>query len=64
VGLGCGYSIRITTLINSPFIGAPFLVAALDGHELNEPTRLTATAISIDAAQRYDLRVRMPNAAP
>ncbi|HZR44305.1 MAG TPA: multicopper oxidase family protein [Ktedonobacteraceae bacterium] len=41
-------------------VGAPFMVAALDGHDLNQPTPLTGTSISIDAAQRYDLRFRMP----
>jgi FtsP/CotA-like multicopper oxidase with cupredoxin domain len=60
--------LRLLNTDNYPYqltvVGAPFLVAALDGHELNEPTRLTATAISIDAAQRYDLRVRMPERGP
>lgn len=60
--------LRLANTDNYPYqltiIGAPYLVAALDGHELNQPTSLTATAISIDAAQRYDLRVRMPERGP
>ena len=60
--------LRLANTDNYPYqltvVGAPFLVAALDGHEINGPTPLTATAISIDAAQRYDLRVRMPERGP
>jgi FtsP/CotA-like multicopper oxidase with cupredoxin domain len=60
--------LRLLNTDNNPYqltvVGAPFLVAALDGHEINQPAPLTATAISIDAAQRYDLRVRMPERGP
>ncbi|HYU71053.1 MAG TPA: multicopper oxidase domain-containing protein, partial [Ktedonobacteraceae bacterium] len=45
-------------------VGAPFLVAALDGHDLNGPTPLTAIPVSIDAGQRYDLRFQMPQQGP
>jgi FtsP/CotA-like multicopper oxidase with cupredoxin domain len=45
-------------------VGAPFLVAALDGHELNGPTPLTEVPLSIDAGQRYDLRFQMPQRGP
>lgn len=41
-------------------VGAPFMVAALDGHDLNGPQMLTTTPIVIGAAQRYDLRFQMP----
>jgi FtsP/CotA-like multicopper oxidase with cupredoxin domain len=44
--------------------GAPFLVAALDGHDLNGPTPLTAVPIFIDGGQRYDLRFQMPQHGP
>jgi FtsP/CotA-like multicopper oxidase with cupredoxin domain len=44
--------------------GAPFLVAALDGHDLNKPTPLTAVPVSIDGGQRYDLRFQMPQHGP
>ena len=45
-------------------VGAPFLVAALDGHDLNGPTPLTAVPVSLDAGQRYDLRFQMPKLGP
>ncbi len=45
-------------------VGAPFLVAALDGHELHGPTPLTAIPLSIDAGQRYDLRFQIPQHGP
>jgi len=41
-------------------IGAPVTVVALDGHDLNAPTPLDVTRLPIAAAQRYDLRFRMP----
>lgn len=41
-------------------LGAPFMVAALDGHDLNGPQLLTETPLPIGAAQRYDLRFQMP----
>jgi FtsP/CotA-like multicopper oxidase with cupredoxin domain len=44
--------------------GAPFLVAALDGHDLHKPTLLTATTLAIEGGQRYDLRFRMPESGP
>ncbi len=60
--------LRLVNTDNSPHLltlkGAPFLVAALDGHELNGPTPLTALPVSIDAAQRYDLRFQMPQHGP
>jgi FtsP/CotA-like multicopper oxidase with cupredoxin domain len=56
--------LRIVNTDNYPYqltlVGSPFMVAALDGHYLNQPTLLRATPFSIDAAQRYDLRFRMP----
>ena len=45
-------------------LGTPFLVAALDGQELNGPTPLTAVPIAIDGGQRYDLRFQMPRQGP
>nr|MBA2682150.1 multicopper oxidase family protein [Ktedonobacteraceae bacterium] len=57
--------LRLLNTDNTPhglvLLGAPFLVAALDGHDLNGPTPLTRVPISIDAAQRYDLRFQMPS---
>src|SRR5581483_11166657 len=45
-------------------LGAPFMVAALDGHDLNGPQLLTETPLPIGAAQRYDLRFQMPTQGP
>ncbi len=45
-------------------VGTSFLVAALDGHDLDGPTPLVAVPISIDAGQRYDLRFQMPQHGP
>lgn len=60
--------LRLVNTDNSPHLltleGAPFLVVALDGHDLNGPTPLTALPVSIDAAQRYDLRFQMPQHGP
>ena len=44
--------------------GAPFTVAALDGHDINAPQLLTSTMVTIGAAQRYDLRFQMPAQGP
>ncbi len=56
--------LRLVNVDNSAhqltLLGAPFLVAALDGHDLNGPTPLTGVPLSIDAAKRYDLRLQMP----
>ncbi len=56
--------LRLLNTDNTPhrlvLLGTSFLVAALDGHDLNGPTPLTRVPISIDAAQRYDLRFQMP----
>jgi len=41
-------------------LGAPFTVAAMDGHDINGPTPLVAKPIIIGSAQRYDLRFQMP----
>ncbi|GHO87371.1 multicopper oxidase family protein [Dictyobacter formicarum] len=41
-------------------LGAPFMVAALDGHDVNAPQWLNQTPLPIGAAQRYDLRFQMP----
>jgi len=41
-------------------VGAPFAVVALDGHDLHGPTPLSAVALPIGAAQRYDLSFVMP----
>lgn len=41
-------------------VGAPFMVAALDGHDINAPQMLIQTPLPIGAAQRYDLRFQMP----
>jgi len=40
--------------------GAPFTVAALDGHDLHGPRPLAGTLLPIDAGQRYDVRFRVP----
>lgn len=54
----------ITITANLPhlvtLLGAPFTVAALDGHDLNQPQPLTAKPLLIGAAQRFDLRFQMP----
>src|SRR6266700_276729 len=56
--------LRLVDTDNIPHLmtigGAPFLVAAMDGHDLNGPTPLTAVPVTIDAGQRYDLRFQMP----
>ncbi|GCE29915.1 hypothetical protein KDA_53990 [Dictyobacter alpinus] len=56
--------LRISNTANLPHLltltGAPFTVAALDGHELNQPQSLTEKPLLIGAAQRYDLRFQMP----
>ncbi|NUS11215.1 MAG: multicopper oxidase family protein [Streptomyces sp.] len=41
--------------------GAPFTLAAVDGHDLNGPGTLTRTALSLAAGGRYDLRLTMPS---
>lgn len=41
-------------------IGTPFQVVALDGHDLHEPQMLNEAPIPLGAAQRCDLRVKMP----
>ena len=57
--------LRLLNTDNAPhqlvLLGTSFLVASLDGHDLNGPTPLTRVPISIDAAQRYDLRFQMPS---
>jgi FtsP/CotA-like multicopper oxidase with cupredoxin domain len=40
--------------------GAPFQVAAIDGHDINKPTLLSAAILPIAASQRYDLVFTMP----
>ncbi|HLZ58588.1 MAG TPA: multicopper oxidase family protein [Ktedonosporobacter sp.] len=45
-------------------LGAPFQVAALDGHDVNGPQMLSETPLPIGAAQRYDLRFQMPTHGP
>lgn len=40
--------------------GAPFRVAAMDGHELHEPGLLEETIVPIGAGQRYDLLIEVP----
>jgi FtsP/CotA-like multicopper oxidase with cupredoxin domain len=56
--------LRLVDTDNTPHLmtigGAPFLVAAMDGHDLNRPTPLTAVPVTIDGGQRYDLRFQMP----
>lgn len=42
--------------------GAPFQVAAMDGHDLHEPGWLEGAIVPIGAGQRYDLLVRLPDA--
>jgi len=42
-------------------VGAPFTVAALDGHDLNGPQPLTSVLLPIAAGGRYDVRFRMPS---
>ena len=46
---------RLVTLV-----GAPFTVAALDGHDLHGSQPLAATLLPIAAGGRYDLRFRLP----
>jgi FtsP/CotA-like multicopper oxidase with cupredoxin domain len=45
-------------------LGAPFTVVALDGHELNRPTPVSAQLLPIGEGQRYDLRFQMPASGP
>lgn len=60
--------LRLVNTDNNPsqvgVVGTPFEVAALDGHDIHEPTPLTSTVVSIDGGQRYDLRFRMPAQGP
>ncbi|GHO47830.1 multicopper oxidase family protein [Ktedonospora formicarum] len=60
--------LRLANTDNYPYhvtlLGASFLVAALDGHDLNGPTPLAAVPLSIDGGQRYDLRFRLPEYGP
>ena len=60
--------LRLLNTDNYPYqvslVGTPFMVVALDGHDLNNPTPLKEVPLSIDAAQRYDLRFRMPQSGP
>jgi FtsP/CotA-like multicopper oxidase with cupredoxin domain len=62
-----GSTVRLR-LINSDSVprrillhGTEFEVVAVDGRELNGPTRLEKVAMRIPAGGRYDLRFRMPN---
>jgi FtsP/CotA-like multicopper oxidase with cupredoxin domain len=41
-------------------LGAPYEITAIDGHDLNRPTRLGPERILIDTGQRYDLAFTMP----
>jgi FtsP/CotA-like multicopper oxidase with cupredoxin domain len=41
-------------------LGAPFVVAALDGHELHDPQPLSATRVPLGMGQRADLVFTMP----
>jgi Putative multicopper oxidases len=41
--------------------GASFQVAAMDGHELNEPGPLQDVEVPVGAGQRYDLLFRIPD---
>jgi len=41
-------------------LGAPFTVAALDGHELHDPQPLSATRVPLGMGQRADLVFTMP----
>jgi FtsP/CotA-like multicopper oxidase with cupredoxin domain len=43
------------------FAGAPFRVLAIDGVDLNEPTELTNTRLSLAAGGRFDLGFTMPD---
>ncbi len=56
--------LRLVDTDNTPHLvtlaGATFLVAALDGHDLHEPTPLTAVPVALDGGQRYDLRFQVP----
>lgn len=56
--------LRLVDTDNTPHLvtlaGAPFLVAALDGHDLNKPTPLTAVPLAVDGGQRYDIRFQVP----
>lgn len=41
--------------------GTPFEVAAIDGHDLNQPGALTHTRLELGAGGRYDLTFTMPD---
>ena len=60
--------LRIANTANLPhlvtLIGAPFTVAALDGHDINQPQTLTEKPLLIGGAQRFDLRFQMPQSGP
>lgn len=56
--------LRVVNTSSSQYIvrllGSPFTVLAIDGHDLNEPTPLDGSLLTIGASQRYDVRFRMP----
>ncbi|GHO65458.1 copper oxidase [Ktedonobacter sp. SOSP1-52] len=41
--------------------GAPYMIASIDGHDVNKPSLLTNTAIPLGTGQRYDIRFQMPS---
>ncbi|TVY07031.1 multicopper oxidase family protein [Paenibacillus cremeus] len=48
---------------NMTLTGSPFLVSAIDAHDINEPTELNERIIEIGSGQRYDLVFRMPESS-
>ena len=55
--------VRLVNTDNGPqnaWAGAPFLVRAVDGVDVNEPTEVTDRSVSIPAGGRADLEVRVP----
>ena len=55
--------VRVVNTDNGPqnvWIGEPFLVRAIDGIDVNEPTEVTDRSVGIPAGGRADLEVRVP----
>jgi FtsP/CotA-like multicopper oxidase with cupredoxin domain len=60
---GRAVRVRVTNTDNGPvqvWSGAPYLVRAVDGFDLNEPTPVTGRSVTLTAGARVDLEVTVP----
>ena len=56
--------VRAVNTDNSPtqiWAGAPYVVRAVDGYDLNEPTPVTDTSVTLTGGARIDLEVTVPD---